>query len=682
MDIVDHIYRQKVESFVKEFATFDFENRDIYQKKFTVLRKKYKINPKKTVILKIYRKLVDDKVILPNHQFYKFSIKKIGKSSSGVSVITVLTSPKPQYTNIHGEKVKQIFSCGENCSYCPNEPEEKYDLQITDINIKEHFINVYSKNKLNTTRVLSYIIHNDTTYDVSECINFTDDTMIIVLKDKIVDDFSIVYDFSINDNIIGIKVAQPRSYLSAEPAVLRANRNDFDAVKQFNDRADSLSMCGHPVDKIEIIILGGTWDHYPKEYRYEFIRDIYYAANIYGGIIRNKSDLNDEITINETVEHRIIGLTIETRPDCVDLKTILTYRELNVTRVQIGVQHIDDTILKNINRNCYTADTIKSTNLLKQNGYKVDWHLMPDLPTSSYEIDLQMINDLFHIQNKHIITDTHTIYELSKPELQADQLKIYPCTTVDWTDIKKWYDEGFYKPYSEDEELLIRLIVKIKQSVFPWQRLNRIIRDIPNLYILGGNTNINLRQKVLKQMKDDNLICKCIRCAEVKDKNFNIDNAKLFIDQYNGLNSIEYFISYRSPCKNILYGFIRLRINLNNDNLVYNSLRDSSLVRELHVYGKLIHHSDKGDSLGNGVQHKGLGKKLLCKAEEITLMHNIYNVAIISGVGVREYYMKNGYTLKDNYMMKKLYKYDYYVEYLIVFSILILLLSILINILY
>ena len=251
----------------------------------------------------------------------------------------------------------------------------------------------------------------------------------------------------------------------------------------------------------------------------------------------------------------------------------------------------------------------------------------------------------FIFKHKNIITDTHTIYELSKPELQADQLKIYPCTTVDWTDIKKWYDEGFYKPYSEDEELLIRLIVKIKQSVFPWQRLNRIIRDIPNLYILGGNTNINLRQKVLKQMKDDNLICKCIRCAEVKDKNFNIDNAKLFIDQYNGLNSIEYFISYRSPCKNILYGFIRLRINLNNDNLVYNSLRDSSLIRELHVYGKLIHHSDKSN-LGNGVQHKGLGKKLLCKAEEITLMHNIYNVAIISGVGVREYYMKKWIHIK------------------------------------
>jgi ELP3 family radical SAM enzyme/protein acetyltransferase len=688
MDMIDHIYRQKVESFIKEFATFDFETRDIYQKKFIILRKKYKINPKKTLILKIYRKLVDDKVILPNHQFYKFSIKKIGKSSSGVSVITVLTSPEPQYTNMDGIKVKQTFSCGENCSYCPNEPEEKYDLQITDINVKDNFINVYSRDKLNTTRVLSYIIHNDITYDVQECRNLSDDTMIIMFADE----FSIVDEFSIDDKLIGIKVAQPRSYLSAEPAVLRANRNDFDAIKQFNDRADALSMCGHPIDKIEIIILGGTWDHYPKEYRYEFIRDTYYAANIYGGIIRNKSDLKDEITINETAEHRIIGLTIETRPDCVDLKTILTYRELNVTRVQIGVQHIDDTILKNINRNCYTADTIESTNLLKQNGYKVDWHLMPDLPTSSYEIDLQMINDLFHIKNKHIINDTHTIYELSKPELQADQLKIYPCTTVDWTDIKKWYDEGFYKPYSEDEELLIRLIVKIKQSVFPWQRLNRIIRDIPNLYILGGNKNINLRQKVLRQMKDDNYTCKCIRCAEVKDRNFDIDNAKLFIDQYNGLNSIEYFISYRSPCKNILYGFIRLRINLNNDNLVYDSLRDSSLVRELHVYGKLIHHSDKGLQNGghgvhggqDSVQHKGLGKKLLCKAEEITLMHNIYNVAIISGVGVREYYLKNGYTLKDNYMMKKLYKYDYYIEYLseylieylIVFSILILCISI------
>ena len=667
MDMIDHIHEQKIIDFVKEFAILNFDTRDEYQTQFKILRKKYKVCPKKTIILKIYRKLVDDKVILPNNQFYKFSIKKIGKSSSGVSVITVLTSPEPEYTNIQGEKVKQKFSCGENCSYCPNEPEETYDLQITNINVEDDFVNVYSKDKLNTTRVLSYIIYNNIKYDVSECSNFTDNTMIIKLKDKI---YNL---FSINDKITGVKKAQPRSYLSAEPAVLRANRNDFDAHKQFNDRADALSMCGHPVDKIEIIILGGTWDHYPKEYRYEFMRDIYHAANIYSDNINvDKYDLNDEILINETANNRIIGITIETRPDCINMKSIKSYRELNVTRIQIGVQHIDDTILKNINRNCYTKDTIKSTNLLKQNGYKVDWHLMPDLPTSSYEKDLQMINDLFHVKNKYDVNDNHTIYELSLPELQADQLKIYPCTTVDWTDIKKWYEEGYYLPYSEDESVLIQLIVHIKKSVFPWQRLNRIIRDIPNLYILGGNSNINLRQKVLKQMKDDNLICKCIRCAEVKDRNFNINQAELFIDQYNGHNSIEYFISFRSPCRNILYGFIRLRINHNNNGLVYDSLKDSSMVRELHVYGKLIHHSEKSD----GVQHKGLGKKLLQKAEEITLQHNIYNIAIISGVGVREYYLKNGYILKDNYMMKELYKNHDMNNYIILLSILLVIICV------
>ena len=148
MDTIDHIYEEKVKSFVKEFAKFNFNERSEYQKKFTELRKIYKINPKKTVILKFYRKLVDDKVILPNHRFYNFSIKKIGKSSSGVSVITVLTSPEPEYTNIYGKVVKQTFSCGENCSYCPNEPEESYELQITDIHIKDNFIKVFSKTSI------------------------------------------------------------------------------------------------------------------------------------------------------------------------------------------------------------------------------------------------------------------------------------------------------------------------------------------------------------------------------------------------------------------------------------------------------------------------------------------------------------------------------------------------------
>jgi ELP3 family radical SAM enzyme/protein acetyltransferase len=658
-DLVINDENDTIIDFVTDFASLEYSSRDEYTKEFTELRKKYKINPRKTLILKTYRELVNEGVIEPNPSFYKFSIKKIGKSSSGVSVITVLTSPDPEYTNYEGEKVKQSFSCGNSCSYCPNEPEERFDLIVIDKNEEEGLIKVKTTDDLRTTRVLSYVLDPDfIERNVIECSHFKGDNFIIKMdKDDLVNGGLP----GIDQKIIGVKRAQPRSYLSSEPAVLRANRNNFSAIEQFNDRADALTMCGHPVDKIEIIILGGTWDHYPKEYQYEFIRDIYYASNVYSqGEKRRRESLEQEILDNETAGTRIIGVTIETRPDCINLRSIQALRELNVTRVQLGVQHIDDDILKIIKRNCYVKDTIKATNLLKNNGYKVDWHLMPDLPGSSFEKDFQMINDIFGVKNYSKHTHNHSKYQLEHPELQPDQLKIYPCTTVDWTEIKDWYEEGYYKPYSDNEEVLKDLIVHIKRSVFPWIRLNRIVRDIPNMYILGGNENINLRQHVLKEMKEKGLKCDCIRCAEVKDKNFQIEEAELFIDEYDGLDSTEYFISYRSSDKKILYGFLRLRINYTNDNLVYEELNDSGLVRELHVYGQLIKHNDEGST--NSVQHQGLGKKLLKKAEEICLQNDIHKVSIISGVGVRDYYRKNGYRLENHYMVKDLQK-DYYYDY-------------------
>ena len=677
-DLVINDQHDTIIDFVTDLSYPDYSTRDEYTKKFTELRKIYKINPRKTEILKVYRELLNEGVIEPNPTFYKYAVKKIGKSSSGVSVITVLTSPDPEFTNFEGKKVKQSFSCGNSCSYCPNEPEERFNLIVLETNEKEGLIKVRTDDDLKTTRVLTYLL--DTDYverRVIECSHFKGDNFIIKMDKEDLDNGELP---GINQKIIGVKRAQPRSYLSSEPAVLRANRNGFSAIKQFNDRADALTMCGHPVDKIEIIVLGGTWNHYPKEYQYEFIRDIYYAANIYSsGYKRDTGSLEVEIGYNESSQTRIIGLTIETRPDCINKREIRALRELNVTRVQLGIQHIDDEILKGINRNCYLEDTIHATNLLKKNGYKVDWHLMPDLPGSSFEKDLKMINDIFGVKRFKKMSHNYEKHTLEHPELQADQLKIYPCSTVDWTEIKEWYSDGSYKPYSEDEDVLKELIVHIKTSIFPWIRLNRIIRDIPNIYIIGGNKNVNLRQKVLKEMEEKGLECDCIRCAEVKDKDFKIESAELFIDEYNGVDSTEYFISYRSPCKKVLYGFLRLRINYTNDGLVYEELYDSGLVRELHVYGQLIKHADiKTD---NSVQHKGLGKKLLKKAEEICLENDINKVSIISGVGVRDYYRKNGYRLENNYMTKYIYKglykdYDY-TEIFLKFCLIIVVISIL-----
>ena len=657
VDIEDLQKDIQINNFVKDIVKQNYLTRKDYDKKFIVLRKKYKICPSKAIILKTYKTLLLDKEIKENKSFYMYGLKKIGKSYSGVAVITILTSPKPTY-NKDNKRVEQTFTCGKDCAYCPNEPEIKLNLEVIfiDNNLIHNLIRVFTKENIKVIRVITYIIYKDKQYKVIECNKFTNNEFNILLEDKCV--------FNLNDDIIGVKIAQPRSYISSEPAVLRANRNNFDAVLQFIDRANALKLCGHIIDKIEILVLGGTWDHYPLEYQYEFIRDIYYAANTYLKTQRERLSLEEEININQYEEHRIIGLTLETRPDCITLRQIKKLREFNVTRLQVGVQHIDDDIFEEIERGCYLEHTIHSTYLWKQNCGKIDWHLMPDLPGSSYEKDLEMFRKLLacKIINKG---NNYFKYELEHPELQADQWKIYPCEVTDWTKIKEWYDEGIYKPYGEDEEKLIQLILFAKRNIFPWIRLNRIVRDIPNINILGGNSNVNLRQHILARMEKNNEYCKCIRCREVKERPRG--KIVLVIREYNGVKAKEYFISFESPDYKILYGFIRLRINENNDNLIYEELKDCSLVRELHVYGQLIKH-DLNDK--DKTQHSGFGRKLLKKAEEISYNNGIKKVAIISGVGVRQYYEKNGYKLIKNYMIKEL-KYYHIKEIIIIILIII-----------
>jgi ELP3 family radical SAM enzyme/protein acetyltransferase len=630
--------------FLKELIKHDFKSDKDYNNIYKNIRKQLKICPSKPTLRKLYHELLVENKIKENKSFLQYSLKKRGKSSSGVSVITILTSPEPEYTNFKGEKVKQMFTCGENCSYCPNEPEVILDLKIININNNAIEVSTFdeeNETKLKLIRVISYIKKNNITYDIINSYNFCKNSFKIDLKTTI--------NLNINDIITGFKRAQPRSYLSTEPAVIRANRNKFNPILQIYDRTDSLINCGHIVDKIEMLVLGGTWDHYPLEYQKEFIRDIYFGVNTLVNKTSTKLSLEEEIKINETAKKRLIGLTLETRPDCINLKQIRKLRKFNVTRLQIGVQHIDNDILKNINRGCTNEDTIFGNYLWKQNGGKIDWHLMPDLPGSSLEKDINMFKKIFGVYSIVEINKNHFIYNLKHPELQADQLKIYPCTTVDWTKIKEWYEDGSYKPYSENEKDITKVIKYIENNVFPWIRLNRIIRDIPTQNIIGGNKITNLRQKIYE---NENISCNCIRSREVKDNIENIDKAELVIREYNGLKSIEYFISFESPDKKLLYGFLRLRINYTNDDLIFNELKNCAHIRELHVYGNIIDHSDKKNKSS---QHIGFGKRLLEKAEEITIDFGIPKIAIISGVGVREYYRKRGYYLEKDYMFKNLY---------------------------
>ena len=474
----------------------------------------------------------------------------------------------------------------------------------------------------------------------------------------------------------GIEV-NPRSYLSDEPAVARALQCNYDAVEQFNDRAYQYIINSHEVDKIELIILGGTWTEYPREYQETYIRDCFWAANTFYDIEkRGKLSLYEEQEINENNKNcRIIGVTLEMRPDSINIEEIKWLRYLGCTRVQLGVQHTNDIILKKINRGCYLKDTIYALKLLKDNGYKVDAHWMPDLPLSSPEIDREMFNKILNDSN-----------------LQFDQWKIYPTATVPWTKIKKWYDAGEYIPYTEkNPDDLINLLLDVKKRVHPWIRLNRVIRDIPNytrdgkLYIYAGNKITNLRQILHNKLAKEGGFCKCIRCREVKKKVNLYNYAQIIIREYDSSGGIEYFISMESGNEEksiyinnewynekgnieagIIYGFVRLRLS-NNSGLY--CLKDAALIRELHVYGQVATSTKE-------IQHSGIGKNLMKKAEEIAIMNRYYKIAVISGVGVRNYYRKMGYYLKDTFMIKDVSLIiKIYIELLLIYSYLYIMLN-------
>jgi ELP3 family radical SAM enzyme/protein acetyltransferase len=430
-------------------------------------------------------------------------------------------------------------------------------------------------------------------------------------------------------------VAQPRSYLYSEPAVLRANANDFDPIKQMNSRLSTLIRMGHIPDKLEIIVLGGTWCEYPRDYQDRFITELYYSANIYfdSEPKRPKKSLEEEIEFNETAKIHIIGLTLETRPDTITIEEIANFRRYNCTRIQLGVQHTHNTVLKKINRGHTIECAYDAIKLLKNNCYKVDIHIMPNLPGASYEIDKVMLDEVLYDER-----------------IQVDQYKIYPTAIVPFTKIKKWFDEGTYIPY--DDLLLYELIKDFKKKVQKYKRLNRIIRDIPGHYIEGGYSTkfVNMRQLLQDDMRLNNWGCQCIRCREIKGNSASLDNIKLNIEKYRASEGDEYHISFDTDCdKNYLVGFLRLRLNNVSNSLVLPCIKGCALIRELHVYSNL---SNVGDNIEGSLQHKGFGRQLVAKAEELAITNGYKKIAIISGTGVREYYKKLGYNLIDTYMIK------------------------------
>ena len=410
----------------------------------------------------------------------------------------------------------------------------------------------------------------------------------------------------------------PKSYTLESPAVLRARKCDFDAKRQVELRLKTLADMGHAEDKVELIVMGGTFLAYPQEYQYQFIKDCYDALN--GS---PSASLEEAKKLNETAEHRCVGLCIETRPDFCGEKEIQHMLDFGTTRVELGVQTLDDDIHRLTKRGHGVAEAISATRLLRDYGFKVYYHWMPGLPGSTPEHDLELSAKLFD--------DDH---------FRPDGLKLYPTLVVAGSELENWYRDNRYQPYADEE--MIDLLVDIKTLIPKYVRIPRLMRDIPSKFIIAGSKDSSLRGTVRKKMSQAGIRCHCIRCREYGHRlrdGWAIGEPWLNRLDYGTYGGKEIFLSYEDE-NETLFSLLRLRIN---DKM--------ALIRELHVFGPEV---PLGKRQEQAAQHKGLGEKLLREAERIaTREFHVKKLNILSGVGARDYYRSLGYSLEGAYMVKE-----------------------------
>ncbi|MBI2980019.1 MAG: tRNA uridine(34) 5-carboxymethylaminomethyl modification radical SAM/GNAT enzyme Elp3 [Chloroflexi bacterium] len=432
----------------------------------------------------------------------------------------------------------------------------------------------------------------------------------------------------------------PRSYTPESPAVLRARRCDYDAGRQVSVRLKILAEMGHPTDKIELIVMGGTFLAYPEDYQYQFIKDCYDALNG-----TPSATLAEAKQLNETASHRCTGLCLETRPDWCRQEQIDRMLEFGATRVELGVQTLDDNIYQLVRRGHKVADVVNATKLLREHGFKVHYHWMPGLPGSTPERDLELSRQLF-----------------SDDRFRPDGLKLYPTMVVAGTELEKWYRTGCYQPYPADT--MTQLVVDIKSIVPRYVRISRVLRDIPPKFIVGGLRD-SLRDVIKERMKRMSMECQCIRCREyghrVQD-GWETGEPGLVRMDYPAADGREVFLSYEDG-KGTLFGLLRLRIQTTcgegrwRAKPIARPGQDTkgnlALIRELHIYGAEVPLQQRDPA---AAQHKGLGKALLAEAERIAIHEfQAHQIAVLSGVGAREYYRTEfGYNLQADYMVKKL----------------------------
>lgn len=438
-------------------------------------------------------------------------------------------------------------------------------------------------------------------------------------------------------------VRMPKSYLPDEPGAMRALEHQFDPYEQVHARIRALENLGHPTDKIELLILGGTWSSYRRDYQEWFVKRCFDAMNgshhdthVDHGeepermSVDSAVNLSEVQAINETTSHRNVGLVIETRPDEINPDEIRWLRHLGVTKVQMGAQSFDDHILEINKRGHDVESTRKATALLRAAGFKIVLHWMPNLLGATPQSD--------HADFAKLWTD-----------FCPDEIKIYPNQLLANAELYEYWKRGEFHPYTTQE--LIDLIADIKPTIPRYCRVNRVIRDIPGNNVVEGNTRTSLRQDIQSEMKKRGAICQCVRCREVRGKSVDSDTLRMDDLIYQAGTTEEHFISFVTPDDG-LAGFIRLSLPAKDSMLTgMSDLDGAALIREVHVYGQSL---AVGAEQTGAAQHLGLGTRLLEEADKVARTNGFSRMAVISAIGTRHYYLDRGFERGEYYLVKRI----------------------------
>lgn len=480
-------------------------------------------------------------------------------------------------------------------------------------------------------------------------------------------------------------IRMPKSYIASEPGAQRALVNRFSPYWQVYTRLKAYKNIGHPTDKIELIILGGTWSYYTEKYKLWFISECFRAMNEfstdsdiqidetnsrdsidtllkndineslrktlgnkpYNQLIVSKEykekfaesnivkegeytweDLEKLHEINSKSRCRCVGLVLETRSDVINEKEVYMMRRLGATKIQLGIQTFDDEVSEMNKRGETKSQVANAFLLLRSAGFKIHGHIMPNLYGATPGSDLKVYRELFE-----------------SPDFKPDELKIYPTSIIKNTELHELWKEGRYKPYSTDE--LIDLLADCIELTPEYCRLTRIIRDIPSQEIEDGNKTTNLREVVEYKLRKEGRQNRNIRAREVKGKKLNASDLRLDIFKYETFQTNELFMQYITSDR-LIAGFLRLSLPKTSKNLITSELDKCAMIREVHVYGPSLELSK--DSEGQA-QHLGLGTKLIEEAKKIVKENGYSKLAVISAIGTREYYEKRGFGLTGLYQV-------------------------------